>query len=104
MGHYLSELIGPQQDAFQQADAGITTPQLKGDLATPAGDVGVTPTHYQGNGLTPFEVIDAFELNFFEGNVFKYLVRWKKKNGLQDLYKARHYLNEQIVRAERAET
>lgn len=35
-------------------------------------------------------------LPFCEGNVFKYLYRYPKKNGVQDLKKAREYLNQMI--------
>ncbi len=60
-----------------------------------------TPSHYAaGPGqLQPFDVIDAWGLNFYEGNVVKYLRRWKDKGGLEDLTKARHYLEEAIRRA-----
>ena len=59
------------------------------------------PDYYDGKGgMQPFDVIDAFGLDFYEGNVVKYIVRWRKKNGLDDLYKARTYINEVIKRAE----
>jgi hypothetical protein len=62
------------------------------------------PDYYNGaNGMQPFDVIDAFGLDFYEGNVIKYVVRWRKKNGIDDLYKARTYINEVIKRAEAAE-
>lgn len=70
------------------------------DLNTPAGDVGRPPAHYAGaNGMMPFDVIDAYDLNFYEGNVLKYLLRWKNKGGIEDLKKARHYIDEVIARA-----
>ena len=56
------------------------------------------PKHYQGN----VECIDAIEaaiqgLEGMEamctGNAIKYLWRWKKKGGRQDLEKARWYIN-----------
>ena len=59
------------------------------------------PDYYNGKGgMQPFDVIDAFGLDFYEGNVVKYIVRWRRKNGLEDLYKARTYINEVIKRAE----
>jgi len=58
------------------------------------------PEYYEGkNGMQPFDVIDAFDLDFYEGNVVKYLIRWRKKNGLDDLLKARNYIDEVIKRA-----
>ena len=35
-----------------------------------------------------------------EFNVFKYIYRWKEKNGIQDLKKARWYLNDLISKLE----
>jgi hypothetical protein len=59
------------------------------------------PDYYDGKGgMQPFDVIDAFGLDFYEGNVVKYICRWRKKNGLDDLYKARTYINQVIKRAE----
>lgn len=58
-------------------------------------------SHYQtASGMQPFDVIDAFELDFYEGNALKYLLRWRKKNGVEDLKKAQHYINVLIERAE----
>lgn len=51
-----------------------------------------TPDHYRGAGMQPFDVINAFGLDFYEGNVLKYLLRWRRKNGVEDLCKARTYL------------
>lgn len=48
--------------------------------------------------MQPFDVIDAFGLDFYEGNVVKYICRWRKKDGLEDLYKARNYVEEVIKR------
>ena len=48
--------------------------------------------HYIGQGIQPIEYILANELDFCEGNVVKYITRWRYKNGLEDLYKAKHYI------------
>lgn len=58
------------------------------------------PPHYKGRSLEAIDVIEAFELGFCEGNVVKYVLRWRKKNGLADLQKARWYLNRLIEDAE----
>ena len=61
----------------------------------------MTPGYYDGaGGMQPFDVIDAFGLDFYEGNIIKYIVRWRKKDGLDDLYKARTYIGALIKRAE----
>ena len=51
------------------------------------------PFHYTyGKGLEVINVIDAFECGFEQGNVIKYVLRYKHKGGLQDLEKAKWYL------------
>jgi len=48
--------------------------------------------HYKGRKIQPVEYIHANELDFFQGNVVKYVTRWRDKGGLADLEKAKHYL------------
>jgi len=52
--------------------------------------------HYKGKSVQPWDFIAANGLGFFEGNVVKYVTRWKDKGGVQDLHKARHYLDKLI--------
>lgn len=61
------------------------------------------PPHYQSEtGLEVIDVIKTFtsDLKGIEatdtGNVIKYICRWKHKNGLQDLEKAKWYLQHLI--------
>ncbi len=49
--------------------------------------------HYKTKAIQPVEYIHANNLGFCEGNVVKYITRWKDKNGIKDLEKARHYLD-----------
>ena len=56
--------------------------------------------HYK-KAIQPWDIISEWELDFWEGNVLKYLLRWKFKDGLQDLKKAKHYLEFLIEREER---
>jgi len=51
-----------------------------------------TPTHYDFN-IEPVDFILANDIPFCEGNVIKYISRWKLKNGRDDLLKARHYID-----------
>jgi len=53
------------------------------------------PNHYGGenNVYEAIKIIEAHDLNFNEGNVIKYLLRYKKKNGFEDLEKALWYMN-----------
>jgi hypothetical protein len=67
-----------------------------GDSAVSLGTADErTPDHYRGAGrLQPFDVIDAFGLDFFSGNVCKYLLRYQTTHNIEDLKKAAHYLDE----------
>ena len=56
--------------------------------------------HYTTQEIQPIDYIMANELDFCEGNVIKYVTRWRYKNGVQDLKKARHYLDFLINHAE----
>ena len=56
-------------------------------------DVQVGGSHYKDLRIQPVEYIHANKVGYFEGNVIKYVTRWRGKNGLEDLRKARHYLD-----------
>jgi len=49
--------------------------------------------HYKKMVIQPIEFIIKNGLGFIEGNIIKYVCRYKDKNGLEDLKKARHYLD-----------
>lgn len=68
------------------------------------------PIHYQTkSGLEAIQVIEAFTEDLvgaeavYTGNVLKYMLRWKKKNGLEDLKKAKQYLDWLINYVEKEE-
>lgn len=67
-------------------------------------DVVNHPAHYQTkSGLEVIDIIEAVteELNGIEAvdtaNAIKYICRWKKKNGTQDLEKAVWYIQHLIA-------
>lgn len=57
--------------------------------------------HYKHYVIQPVEFIKANNIPFIEGNIIKYVCRWKSKNGLEDLLKARHYIDLLISYEER---
>ena len=61
-------------------------------------------SHYKNLKIQPVEYIHANGIPYMEGNVIKYVTRWKSKNGLADLRKARHYLDLLIEMEERDAT
>lgn len=56
----------------------------------------VAGTHYLQKKIQPWDVIQANEMGFFDGNVLRYVMRYKEKNGVEDLRKAIHYLEKLI--------
>lgn len=54
-------------------------------------------SHYKGTTYQHWDfVMIALGGRYLEGNITKYVTRWRKKNGLEDLRKARHYLSKLI--------
>ena len=49
--------------------------------------------HYRAMAIQPIEFIHANNIPFAEGCVIKYVARWRAKNGIADLEKARHFLD-----------
>jgi hypothetical protein len=58
-------------------------------------------SHYTDCAIQPIEYIWANKLPFSEGNIIKYVTRWRKKGGVKDLEKAKHHL-ELMIENERA--
>ena len=61
------------------------------------------PSHYQGAyGLECYDVIKNFsadlsgEMAYYQGNAIKYLLRWQKKNGAEDLKKCKEYIDDML--------
>lgn len=64
----------------------------------------VAGNHYKELTIQPVEYIHANGIGFIEGSVIKYVSRWKSKNGIQDLKKARHFLDMLIEFEEKGKT
>jgi hypothetical protein len=56
-------------------------------------DVQVAGSHYKELPIQPVEYIHANGIGYFEGNVIKYVSRWRAKGGVKDLEKAKHYID-----------
>jgi len=48
--------------------------------------------HYKKMRIQPVEYIHANNIGYFEGCVIKYVSRWRRKNGKEDLRKAIHFI------------
>lgn len=68
-------------------------PRIRMQAAEPekvALDVQVGGAHYKGYAIQPVEFITKNNLGFLEGSIIKRVVRWRDKNGIEDLNKIKH--------------
>lgn len=73
---------------YRGEDESADVPVIRPETAL---DVQVGGDHYK-TAIQPVQYIHANDIGFCEGNVIKYVSRWKKKNGIADLQKAMHYI------------
>lgn len=68
-------------------------------MSANGGQIG--GTHYKKNAIQPWDYIIANDLGYLEGNIVKYISRWKEKGGIEDLRKIIHYAQKLIEVAQR---
>ena len=61
-----------------------------------ANETQVGGAHYKEQGIQHWDFVAYNNLDYFQGNVTKYVSRWRGKNGVEDLRKAQHYLAKYI--------
>ena len=66
-----------------------------------ANDEQIAGTHYKSKAIQPWDYIVGNNLGYLEGNIVKYVSRWKDKGGVDDLKKAQHYLTKLIETQEK---
>ncbi len=64
-----------------------------------ANNKQIAGSHYKSN-MECWDYILANDLGYLEGTAIKYITRWKKKNGVEDILKAIHFL-EKLVEVEK---
>lgn len=69
----------------------INTAEQLGTSLANARQVG--GQHYKGTRIEHWDWAAANDLDYFQGQITKYVARWKSKNGIQDLEKAKHFLD-----------
>ena len=57
-------------------------------------------SHYRDCEIQPINYIISNELGFCEGNIVKYITRWRTKGGVDDLRKIKQYVDFLIKDAE----
>jgi len=84
----------------RREDGAIIDLNKGGEVISPP-DVVNHPPHYKVGGVETIEFIEAKNLNYHLGNAVKYISRaFYKGNPLQDLKKARFYIDREIARRE----
>lgn len=76
--HYKPFLDDDDEDCFTQENPNPLSVQHGGN-------------HYKKNTIQPIQYIFANKLGFVEGNIVKYITRWRDKGGIGDLEKIKHY-------------
>lgn len=61
-----------------------------------ANDKQVGGDHYKGKKVQHWDFVYMHNLDYFQGQITKYVVRWRDKGGLEDLHKAQHYLEKYL--------
>jgi hypothetical protein len=82
---------------MQVFEHGHIGPKKLEEKVQKANDRQVGGTHY-GSGDMPqhWDLVAQYGWDYFQGQITKYLMRWRKKNGVEDLEKAAHYLQKYI--------
>ena len=64
-----------------------------------ANDKQIAGDHYTNKKIQHWDFAASQNFDYFQGNITKYISRWKDQKGLEDLEKAQHYLEKYIVYA-----
>jgi len=92
---YLLDVIGYTYKMVEKIqETGLLDPALQ--PYPPIDNNPVSPQHYQQGNIQVLDFITDQKFSYLEGNIVKYICRYKTKNGLEDLEKANYYLNELI--------
>lgn len=89
--------LNKEKVEYQDHEAHISAHMAAAQNLVPtANAVQVGGTHYKDKTLQPWDAIIIWKMGFLDGNALKYLVRFRDKGGVEDLKKARHYIDKLI--------
>ena len=92
---YLLDVIGYTYKMVEKIqETGLLDPALQ--PYPPIDNNPVSPQHYQQGNIQVLDFITDQKFSYLEGNIVKYICRYKTKNGLEDLEKADYYLSRLI--------
>ena len=84
------------EEASNDKDRTVTARRPAPFVNETANSVQVGGDHYKRMRIQPWDFIAENSIGFFEGNIISYVCRWHSKNGLEDLQKAKHYIDKLI--------
>jgi len=90
----LSYVSSEEKDLIDLASEPVES--FRSDIPPGIRHAQVGGDHYKKHKIQPWDIIDCYNLGYYDGNVIKYVLRQKDKNGIEDLKKARHYLEKLI--------
>ena len=73
------------------------------EIANKEDNIDKTKPTYYGTGFDVIDFCQKNNLDFMQGNVIKYVTRYKEKNGVEDLEKAKEYIDRIIKFEKRGE-
>ena len=92
---YLLDVIGYTYKMVEEVQqTGLLDPTL--EPYPPIDNDAISPQHYQQGNIQVLDFITDQKFSYLEGNIVKYICRYKTKNGLEDLEKADYYLSRLI--------
>lgn len=59
-------------------------------------NIQIGGTHYKKLKYQPWDFFNDLKLHYLQCCIIKYTVRWRDKNGIEDLKKALHYVDKAI--------
>lgn len=101
----VSSLSRASEESQKRIDVSIANKfEEKDTKVSKANDRQVGGDHYRKKKIQLWDFIAENEIGFFEATAMRYLTRWKDKNGIEDLEKAKHYIEKLIeVETEKAQ-
>jgi hypothetical protein len=95
LGQKVNDMLAGTADAIRVATGpGVSTLDMLADQAKMSAvrSRQVGGSHYTDMAIQPAEYIMANDIPWAEGTAIKYISRWRKKGGIEDLEKAIHIL------------
>ena len=93
--HTWPEYVASPETCTRQNNEKFIKPRQVSQIKAPierALDTQVSGNHYKYLPIQPIEYIHKNKIPFIEGSVIKYVTRWRAKGGVDDLKKAKHFL------------